>query len=338
MTPALLLALVLAQDTSPRYVTINPHRGVANAVALSVNPGVCGDSSHALGFNGTTLTCQSVSGTGAPTDATYITQTANGTLSAEQALASLATGLVSNTTGTGVLSIYGGSACGANTVARSTNASGTLTCSAVDLASADVTGTLPASKGGTGLTTTTDDNVIVGNGSVYQSKAVPDCDDTGGNHLNYDTGTNAFSCGTSGGGGSTNCIYMVGWSWVAQVGTTTTTTECTATTNLGSVANRGNPFFVDMDRYTHAKIRYYGNLTGAQTGTVTVNLRDIGGAVDDITTSFNSGTSCVDHSSSTTDLSSKSGLVRYTLRLGDSTATDDPALSSIGVEFCTGSF
>jgi hypothetical protein len=43
-------------------------------------------------------------GGGAPTDATYITQTANGTLSAEQALASLSTGLVKVTTGTGVLS------------------------------------------------------------------------------------------------------------------------------------------------------------------------------------------------------------------------------------------
>lgn len=44
------------------------------------------------------------SGTGAPTDATYITQTANGSLSAEQALSSLATGIVKVTTGTGVLS------------------------------------------------------------------------------------------------------------------------------------------------------------------------------------------------------------------------------------------
>lgn len=34
--------------------------------------------------------------------------------------------------------------------------------------------------------------------------SVPDCDDSAGNHLNYDTGTNAFSCGTtSSGGGST---------------------------------------------------------------------------------------------------------------------------------------
>lgn len=45
------------------------------------------------------------SGSGAPTDATYITQTANGTLSAEQAMGALATGLVKNTTTTGVQSI-----------------------------------------------------------------------------------------------------------------------------------------------------------------------------------------------------------------------------------------
>lgn len=42
---------------------------------------------------------------GAPSDAKYITQTANGDLSAEQALSALSTGIVKNTTGTGVLSI-----------------------------------------------------------------------------------------------------------------------------------------------------------------------------------------------------------------------------------------
>lgn len=41
----------------------------------------------------------------APADATYITQTANGTLSAEQALGSLTTGLLKSTTTTGVISI-----------------------------------------------------------------------------------------------------------------------------------------------------------------------------------------------------------------------------------------
>lgn len=44
-------------------------------------------------------------GGGAPTDATYITQTPNGTLSNEQALSALSTGLLKNTTSTGVLAI-----------------------------------------------------------------------------------------------------------------------------------------------------------------------------------------------------------------------------------------
>ena len=41
----------------------------------------------------------------APADATFIVQTANGTLTAEQVLGALATGLLKNTTTTGVLSI-----------------------------------------------------------------------------------------------------------------------------------------------------------------------------------------------------------------------------------------
>lgn len=45
------------------------------------------------------------SASGAPTTATYIVQTADAGLSAEQALAALATGLLKNTTATGVLSI-----------------------------------------------------------------------------------------------------------------------------------------------------------------------------------------------------------------------------------------
>ena len=58
-------------------------------------------------YNGTSFIDLTLGGGGggAPTDATYITQTANGTLSAEQALGSLATGLLKNTTTTGVLTI-----------------------------------------------------------------------------------------------------------------------------------------------------------------------------------------------------------------------------------------
>ena len=47
----------------------------------------------------------SAGGAGAPTNATYIVQTADGSLSNEQALGALATGIVKNTTTTGVLSI-----------------------------------------------------------------------------------------------------------------------------------------------------------------------------------------------------------------------------------------
>lgn len=49
-----------------------------------------------------------------------------------------------------------------------------------------------------------DDKLVVGSGTGAIAEPIPDCDDTGGNHLNYDTAGSAgsrFSCGTSGGGG-----------------------------------------------------------------------------------------------------------------------------------------
>ncbi len=52
-----------------------------------------------------------------------------------------------------------------------------------------------------GLVPGSDDGIPVSSGSAYVQKILPDCVDTGGNHLNYTTSTNAFSCGTSGGGG-----------------------------------------------------------------------------------------------------------------------------------------
>lgn len=70
-----------------------------------------------------------------------------------------------------------------------------------------LTGTVAVANGGTNLTTSADDNIMVGNGTTWQSKAVPNCTDTGGNHLNYDTSTNTVSCGTSGGGATaTNVV------------------------------------------------------------------------------------------------------------------------------------
>lgn len=62
--------------------------------------------------------------------------------------------------------------------------------------------TVTTAKGGTGQTAATDDAVVVYNGTGTDLKVLPNCTDTGGNHLNYTQSTNAFSCGTSGGGGA----------------------------------------------------------------------------------------------------------------------------------------
>lgn len=70
----------------------------------SLDIGAIADGEY-LKRSGTTITSGAPGGTGAPTNATYITQTAHADLSAEQAMGSLATGLVKNTTGTGVQGI-----------------------------------------------------------------------------------------------------------------------------------------------------------------------------------------------------------------------------------------
>jgi hypothetical protein len=72
-------------------------------------------------------------GTGAPSNATYITQTANGTLSAEQSLSALASALLVNTTGTGVLSAYAGVTC-TNQFLSALSALGAGTCATPTLA------------------------------------------------------------------------------------------------------------------------------------------------------------------------------------------------------------
>lgn len=90
------------------------------------------------------------SGSGAPTDATYITQTANGTLSAEQALGALATGYLKATTTTGVVASQAvpiPSADGGTGVANAgtlTNASNTTITGGGTVALGGFTLTVPA--------------------------------------------------------------------------------------------------------------------------------------------------------------------------------------------------
>ena len=61
-----------------------------------------------------------------------------------------------------------------------------------------LTGQVPLENGGTGLSSASDDTTIISNGTAWQSKTIPSCTDSGGNHLNYDQSSNSFSCGSSG--------------------------------------------------------------------------------------------------------------------------------------------
>lgn len=87
-----------------------------------------------------------------------------------------------------------------------------------------VLGALPAGN---------DDEALVSNGTTFQAKAVPNCTDTGGNHLNYTASSNAFSCGTSGGasvpGADTQCIFNDGGAFGADAGCVYNKTTDTAT-------------------------------------------------------------------------------------------------------------
>lgn len=63
------------------------------------------------------------------------------------------------------------------------------------------TGAIGVSQGGTGAAPGADDQLIVSDStSAATWRTLTDCDDSGGNHVNYDTATNAFSCGTSASG------------------------------------------------------------------------------------------------------------------------------------------
>lgn len=105
---------------------------------------------------GGTITWETPSGGGggAPTTATYITQTADGTLSNEQALGALATGILKNTTTTGVLSI---AAAGTDYVAP-----GAATSSGLTMATSRLLGRTTGSSGAI-------EEITVGSGLTFSS-------------------------------------------------------------------------------------------------------------------------------------------------------------------------
>lgn len=222
------------------------------------------------------VSCSITGGSGAPTTATYLTQTADATLTNEQALSSLSTGLMSVTTGTGVVGNYAGATC-TNQFISALSGAGAATCTSPTLAGAqfanqgttvtllhgnaagnpswaavsmvnDVTGTLGISNGGTNSTATAT------NGGV-----------------GYGTGTaHAYTAaGTSGqllrSAGAASPTWGPGVTRLAVSGSNFTTTNATATTITGlswSAAN-GTPY------YFKCHLAATGSATGGPRVTVT---------------------------------------------------------------------
>ncbi len=96
------LKIYSEQGATDYSVVINPHVAMTQDVVYTL-PADDGAASTVLTSDGAGALSW-VAGGGAPTTATYITQTTDATLSAEQALSTLATGLMQVTTATGVIS------------------------------------------------------------------------------------------------------------------------------------------------------------------------------------------------------------------------------------------
>lgn len=90
-----------------------------------------------------------------------------------------------------------------------------------------ITNVLPFANGGTGLSSASDDQLMISSGSAWVAKTIPDCVDSGGNHLNYTQSSNTLSCGTSGGGGGGTTITVATITSDVVLTTPTTYTDVT---------------------------------------------------------------------------------------------------------------
>ena len=144
-----------------------PFTNLRNAASAYINWGATsGVNGYGIRDNAGTLEAKNSGGawlplpTSAtlPTAAPFITRTPDSNLSNETALSGFTTGLLINTTGTGIPVIYGGATC-VNQFPRALSAIGAATCASVGL-TADVTGTLPVANGGTGLTAGTSGGIL----------------------------------------------------------------------------------------------------------------------------------------------------------------------------------
>lgn len=118
-------------------------------------------------------------GGGAPSDGPFITYTSSSSLSAEQNLGALTTGLLLNTVavGSATLSKYNGSTC-TNQVVTALNASGVATCTTVTSAYVDSSIATGPTSGSTGQTTVTQGDLLYGSAANTWAKLAKDTNTT----------------------------------------------------------------------------------------------------------------------------------------------------------------
>jgi hypothetical protein len=180
------------------------------------------------------------------------------------------------------LSVGGSPVTTSGTLAVTTTLSGVVhgngsgfTASNVALAS-EVSGTLPIANGGTNLTAAVDDNVMVGNGTTWQSKGLTDCAGAT-NAVTYSTATNNFGCNTIAGGGGTpaGSNTQVQFNSSGSFGADSNFTYSnsgTRTITLGSASVNGALKAADVTSGTAPTISILGSTqTSGQGGDVIIN-------------------------------------------------------------------
>lgn len=186
-------------------------------------------------------------GGGAPTDATYITQTANGDLSAEQALGALSTGCLGSATTTGVVS--------ARTI--------TGTANQISVANGDCTGnptlSIPTSPTLPGTTTGTFSGALTGNASTATALAANPTNCSAGN----------FPLGVDASGASENCTAL-------PTTITGTANQITASASTGAIT-LSIPSSPTLPGTTSGT--FSGNLTGNVTGNTSGTAATITGSL-----------------------------------------------------------
>lgn len=194
------LWLLLAPEVWAASGVLTPAAGGTAGLPTAVTNGDCLLVSSATWVEGA---CPGA-GTGAPTTSTYITQIPDGTLVGEQAMSLLSSGIVFNTTTTGVLSIYAGTTC-TNQVIRILAPTGAATCATITSAFVDTTiwtgtvssGLLKASSQGvlSQASAGTDYVAPAGNVATATALAADPADCSANNFANAINASGTLTCG-----------------------------------------------------------------------------------------------------------------------------------------------